>query len=365
MKIQCRVFLAIMLIEPISSFGAACPPPQSSIEPNLSVTVSYDQKRQLYKYKYSMRNGRGAQIPLDYFGFFLEEAPQSSSSPKNWSARALDYDTSPSVFRWSTAEVADSEKDVVTGDGFIPTPISAIRPGNTLSGFEIESPRKPGIVQFYAQGFTQVPSGVPTEDNPETPPQCPGWDFENDPLLSQVTGAVVGPSDPDIISVSLKARDERGNSKCRSIDAKNPSGKISIIVLSDKDFDASDVKIDTITFGPASARPLSSKLIDGQGMVKFDDDEEWDKQMKDRRYSDPEIEKRRPKNLMLVFDVESLDAQCNLDKSLFLRGETKTGKSILGAISAQYAGCDLKKPGRHRPHKNIFHWWKKKDKQRK
>jgi hypothetical protein len=309
-----------------------------------------------------MKNGINALIPIDYFGVLINQAPSDFQSAQSWRGRFLSaLGSNPPEFVWSTIEVKSSEADKVTGDGTLSPPIYAIPPGKSLSGFEISSPQPPGVVQFFAQGFTQVATSTPIPGNDEPVPSCPAWDFENPQLQTQVTGVTTGPSDPATISVTIRAREESGLRHCKAINPKKPTGKISVLILSTHDFDASQINVSSVVFGPGYATSIASKLVQtGRGeKIGSDERADWERKFESFHPEHGDRKNVHPKNLLLTFDVKSLDVQCGLDQGLFLRGMTNSGQQIVGAISSNFAGCGAKDFGKHKHHPFPFKWWKK------
>lgn len=337
-----------------------CTPPPSAVAPIVTSQVSYDAKARTYKYRYTIRNEPSAQIPLDWFGILINTAPSSSVSPTNWDPgefTALGF--MPSRFSWSTSTVAGSAGKKITGDGTLSAPTYALKPGSSLSGFELISSQPPGVVQFFAQGFTQPPSSVPTAKDDEPTPTCAGWDFHNAQLATQVTGATTGPSDPNTISVRLRAREEKGRGECSPINPKQPSGKIAVLVLSTHVFDASQIDVSSIMFGPAYVAPISSQLVQGGVGEQIGRDEriDWEQWQEQFDPNNADRKNSRPQNLLLTFDVASLDVQCHLDQAIFFRGQTKSGQKVVGAIPANVIGCGTSDQGKHGRHKVPRRWW--------
>lgn len=365
MSTKSKIYLFTLASIGFSLTGYAdCPPPPSSVDPTLSVQVSYDKKTLTYKYQYSIRNGVSAQTSIDWFGVMINQAPASFLSPSHWRGSFRSLNSGPFDFNWGTATVAGSAGKKITGDGTLVEPTYVLKPGATLSGFEITSPQPPGTVQFFAEGFAQPPTSVPTATDDEATPNCAGWDFNNAQLLTQVTGSTTGPSDPGTISVRIRAREEKGLGHCAPIQPKQPTGKLAVLILSTRTFDASQINPSSIMFGPAFAAPTSSKLVDGgigEQIGKEDERAEWERLLE---LFDPDSADRKnshPKNLFLTFDVASLDVQCHLDQALFLRGQTATGQNITGSVSANLVGCDPKDLGKHHKHKIPHRWWPQKD----
>jgi hypothetical protein len=335
----------VITVSGIASIATAsagtCPPPPSSVDPSLMARVSYNKKTGNYTYSYTISNGRDSVLPLSYFTLLTSVSLSELRAPSGWMAKYIDTPHLPPNLRWAAfpkkggSSPTDSEALILPG---------LINPGKSLSGFSFESSQPPGIQQYYIKGFTQIPSSTPTLADDEAPPQCPGWDFSSPLLKTFVTGLTTGPAAPDTLSVAIRLREEGGTHHCKPIDPNNPSGKVSILVLSSKTFDASDIVVSSIKFGPGGAAPISSKIIpSGTEEVDSDEQEEWEKQ---RSNIDSCLKRdKRRKNLLLTFDLQSLAIQCVLDKALFLSGKTQSGESIVGAVSSKTVGCDLRAPG--------------------
>lgn len=357
----CRdvIILSILIGSCNQASADICTPPPSAVRPSLSSQVSFDKKTKIYKYKYTMKNGSSAQIPIDYFGLLVNKAPSSFVLPSNWGGEFIFLGYAPTNFTWTTTTVADPDK--ITGDGAMSVPLYAIKPGQSISGFEISSLQPPGTVQFFAEGFTQPPSSTPPISNDEPVPVCPGWDFENSKLQNQVTGMTVGPSEPDVISVRIRAREEKGVRACGPINPKSPSGKISVLVFSTPTFDATQIDLSSVNFGPGFASPISSKTTQfGLGeKIESDERADWERLLEDFLPDKADRKKVAFKNNLLVFDVVALDLQCGMDQALFLRGKTKSGQQFVGAVSANLVGCGAKDFGRHKHRETPFKWWKR------
>jgi hypothetical protein len=268
----------------------------------------------------------------------------------------------PYRFSWSTSEVDPAKAHQITGDGTLLPAFYAIKPGSGLSGFEITSTQPPGAAQFFAEGDAKPPTSEPTEKDDEAMPNCAGWDFTNAQLATQVTGVTVGPLDPNTISIRLRAREEKGRGPHPGVNPKQPSGKLAVLILSSKTFDASQINMSSIMFGPAYTAPVSSQLVQGGigEQIGQDEREEWEKWHEQFNQNDADQKRNHPQNLLLTFDVASLDIQCHLDQALFLRGQTKSGQKIVGAISVKVVGCKPGDLGKHKQHKIPQRWWPEK-----
>jgi hypothetical protein len=337
-----KVFISLFIfsLTPILGTRAdTCPPPPTKIDPSVSSSAEFNTKTGQYRYSYKVSNGGAAALAINYFSLFLNQSPMESQSPKNWITTFNSASSLPTDFNWlAVPHMGSSTGSAVN----LPT---AVKPGSNLSGFVIESAQPPGIVQYHVEGYTQVPQTTATLANDEPEPSCEGWDFDNPRFQTLVTGMTTGPSNPGVASVRLRLRDEQGINHCHPIKPTQPDGKIGLLVLSSKDFDATQIQTSSIQFGPGLAAPLSVKEVPAGGdNLGSDEREEWE------RVRDLVLkklpEKPRFPNLFLQFDLKSLQIQCGLDKALFMTATDSTGEKILGGVTINTLGCDVQHPGR-------------------
>lgn len=355
-----NIVFSLFLFSTFCEGADYCPSPRSGVDPIVKTSVSFDKKTMLYRYRYSLKNGGNGRLPLDFFGLYITETPSSSRSPAHWIGTFTDLSFAPSDFTWLTHAPKDSEANKISDSVTLSDPAYALKPGQSAEGFEIISPQPPGVVQFYAEGFTQPAVSTPTEKNDEPVPQCETSNFKNPKIQNQVTGMTTGPSDPAIQSVRIRAREEKGEGRCSTIYPKKPSGKIAILVLSTRSFDASQIDVSSVIFGPGYAPAIASRPTPSGKGEKIDEDEqmEWERSSEDFRAGEADRKNVHSKNLLLTFNVADLDVQCNLDRALFLRGKTTAGQLFVGAVPAKTAGCGLQESGIHRRHPYPFKWWK-------
>jgi hypothetical protein len=132
-----------------------------------------------------------------------------------------------------------------------------------------------------------------------------------------------------------------------------------VLIFSTHTFDASQIDVSSIMFGPAYVAPISSKLVPaGMGeSIGLDESAEWEKML--AQFDPNSVDRKNiPKqNLLLIFDVASLDVQCHLDQALFLRGTTTTGQQIVGGVSTSVVGCGPNEIGTHKHSKIPHRWW--------
>jgi hypothetical protein len=162
----------------------------------------------------------------------------------------------------------------------------------------------------------------------------------------------VGPADPNVTSVAIRLREEKGERHCGSIEPDKAKGKISVLVLSTKTFDATQILPSSITFGPEEVAPLSSRLvpIGGENKARWDEHEAWEKAVDTKEDPKEDSKKAKRQNLLLVFDLPSVGIRCGLDKALFLNGKTVGGTQVFGGVTTPLTGCDVHKPGMRQSH---------------
>jgi len=346
------VVVFLMLPNVCVHAAVTCPDPASAIAPALDATVEQDKATGLYRYRYTMKNGSAAKLAISYFGVRINAAPNTSAAALHWEGKFVTLPYADSKFSWDTTAIDKATANEIPpeGDTSVPPAIYAIKPGQSLGGFEIVSDKPPGVVEFFAQG--DVTRNEPVRGN-EDIPSCPGFDPDN---VNQVTGTTVGPTDAEIISVRIRARDISGLRSCDPIDPNNPKGKIAVLVLSKDNFGAKDINASTIGFGPAGAAPLSAKLVPhGLGKISGEAIAKWEILLDKFPLKHKDKKPRKPENLLLTFDVAALDVQCSIDQALVLRGKTNSGQDIVGSVEVKLAGCKPGKPGVHKKHRHK-HW---------
>ena len=47
------------------AFADKCPTPMSKVDPQIAVSIKFDQKSKIYKYSYTLKNGKSGQLPID------------------------------------------------------------------------------------------------------------------------------------------------------------------------------------------------------------------------------------------------------------------------------------------------------------
>jgi hypothetical protein len=146
--------------------------PSDRVAPAITVDVSYDSVTALWRYRYTAANGASAEQDLFNLTFRVSGPPASVTAPDGWIAvrgpAALYTAAEPGAIAFE-AELPETPLDGL--DAFPPSP-SQVRPGTSLSGFELTSPYPPGTVRTYVQGWVATPiwddaDSVALEHNPE------------------------------------------------------------------------------------------------------------------------------------------------------------------------------------------------------
>ncbi|OFZ18993.1 MAG: hypothetical protein A2X94_13675 [Bdellovibrionales bacterium GWB1_55_8] len=321
--------LTFLLIAPVAALSDTCPPPSSSIDPSVSAAVSFDKKTGLYTYEYEVQNGDLSQIPLRFFSLQISEKPSEIQSPRYWLPEFMTLAHMPAHLLWSSTGKAN-----------------ALGIGRSLNGFRFQSPLPPGAVQYNAEGKTGIPASSPPEPgaaNDEPEPNCPGWDFDNPRFQTLVTGLTTGPLPPDTASVPIRFRGEGGAHPRWPVNPHADKGKVSIIVLSTRNFNTAQIDLTTIKFGPGKATPLSSKVTRRRAADdNASEREDWEKQV--IALEGENAQNTTHSNLLLTFDLATLEIKCVLDKALFFTAKTTDGKNVVGSVSTKLVGCDVKHP---------------------
>lgn len=348
-------FFCALLLLGFSAIAQTCPPAPTSIDPLITADVTFDKASKTYTYRYTIANGRGALIPVEFLAMRVQERPAALTSGAKWSVMHYPAnDARPAIVDFEALpQKSDLEgiPDDITVSPDLPRLASAIKPGASLSGFSLKSPNPPGVVQYFAEGLTQSPKAVGNvemEELEELNSSCPGWGSNASRFASMVSGMTTGPVDPNTISLAIRLRDERGLAHCGQFNPEEKKGRISVLIMNSKDLDVRDITVSSLRFGPGEAAPVDSKLVvtGGESRASFDEHEHWEKisELFGRGQ-----DKRPQQNLLVTFDSMDVAAKCVLDKALFLRGKTKNGQDVVGGVTSPFVGCDIHKPGtRHK-----------------
>lgn len=190
--------------------------------------------------------------------------------------------------------------------GQVPPGLFQIKPASSLSGFSFTSPNQPGLVNFYALGFVDLP-GADTEAEAESLldncPQSTGGFFD-----LAVTGTTQGPVTFIPVQIDIKP-----GSSPNAINLAD-QGVVPVAILSSASSDSTTVDPATVKFGPGGALAQNgaghSEDINNDGLP----------------------------DLVLQFPTEATGIACG-DTSATLTGETFSGTEISGSDSVVTVHC--------------------------
>lgn len=122
-----------------------------SVFVNPKVTYSAGHKRFLYEY--NVVNSAKSIQSIWAFSIIFDESYRNVKAPAGWATFRPNNPKLPKMIDWAAVECGDY---IPVHSNIDPSPYQ-ISPGKSLSGFSFESPGLPGIVNFYAEGFTRLP----------------------------------------------------------------------------------------------------------------------------------------------------------------------------------------------------------------
>jgi hypothetical protein len=324
------------------SFADTCPVPNTSVSANIKAAVSMDSKTGLYKYSYVVGNDRDSKKDLNRFLVVTPMPVQNIEAPPHWDPKTgSEAGSAPSRINWSTSDIDPKlMNEPAPDDGSLAPAFYAIKPGASLKVFSFMSPNPPGPAKYMIQGdTTELPKATPTDEDDEPLPNCPGWDFTGPKYETMVNGITQGPMDPSVTSVAIRLRDGDNDSPYGAFHPLQPKGKLSVLILSTKTFDASTMDPATVQVGPGKASPLNSKIVTPKDR-RAEESEDWENSVGFLKQKLDDKDKKQKKDLLLVFDVKAVGVRCVLDHALFLTGKTKDGKAIMGAKAIRVEGCN-------------------------
>ncbi len=280
-----------------------CPIPDSRVSPKMTSKVDYISKTRTYTYHYNLSNQYGP-LSISSLYLYVFEEPLNVKSPIRKSNEPLD--------RWRSKALFDGRISWSTVGEFI-------KPSKKLSGFQISSYYKPGIIKYSASGYN--------EDSPHVDAECPDH-FQDVPAeQSEIVAATIGPV-PDSLNqvdgeIDFESKKHRG--KIPQIDPLD-KGELEVYLKDSDNFEIADVDIASLEFGPGKAKVKRHKFINEQGKECSSHDF--------RR-------KNKKRKLKLVFKLEDMKVRCNLDYALFLSGKVG-GKNLLAVQEMRPVVCEPK-----------------------
>lgn len=173
LRVNNYVILAVLIGGLSASFSQAAYIGGNQVNVQAKADVTYDADTGLYTYNYAFTNATSSRQEVDSVVILLGDSSAINvMAPKGWGSFAWNDGNQGlpgNKIEFATVEVGQLPADYVDDPSYymrdVPS-IYQIKPGQTLSGFSFQSPDPPGIVDFYAQGFTQIPD---VEDLPDPP----------------------------------------------------------------------------------------------------------------------------------------------------------------------------------------------------
>jgi hypothetical protein len=291
--------LIYLLVGTMFTSGTAladtCPIAPTSVNAVVNANVSFDHTKKIYTYRYTLSNLRSSPIKLTSVMLRADDDPVASAAPPKW---FVDPNKIGSI---RLVEFNGIKK-------------FGILPGQKLSGFEIKSYRKPGLVPFFLGGEMSVPSVSPVPGNDEPEPDCPGFIFSGDMYSFNPVGMTTGPELDGVVSSELKYI----NKKYRHHSEENrptfdpmSKGEIKLLLKGSKEIDVTSIDLASLAIGFGKAKPLTTKIVRAKGEDKDCDEDKKEKNEKhDSKLPD----------LVMTFKLEDIGIRCNLDHTLILNG---------------------------------------------
>lgn len=116
-------------------------------------TVTYNSIGGKFLYEYTVLSTNASIQEVWAFSVILNERYSNVVKPAGWEVFKPKNPKLPNMVDWAA----------VGGNSYIPSHSNVdpspfqIKPGSSLSGFSFESPSLPGVVNFFAEGFTKLP----------------------------------------------------------------------------------------------------------------------------------------------------------------------------------------------------------------
>ncbi len=303
------------LVAATGSFAAGaaateCPPSIGDVEARVVPRVDYDPGSQTFTYRYTLKNLRSSQLPLETLGLGVTNAEEDISSmqaPEGWTGSpAPGIGGKPDVLYWDATKVEHPNR--ATNDPSIPQAISALEPGKTLEGFVLESPLPPGPATAYITGQVHI---EPVSSEAEMERIYRECETVGTPMLEaarkvRTAGPAEGNFRPIRIDIMPGSADNPVN--------PDKKGVVPVAVLGSSDLAVSQIDPASLRFGPEGAAPAhpghEPRDIDGDGLL----------------------------DLLVHFDAAEAGLAC-LDSVAFVQGETVEGGKVQGFDTLTTPGC--------------------------
>lgn len=142
-----------------------------NVRVHATADVTYDPNTGLYTYSYVFRNDPTSLLEVSDIMIPLHgSAAINVKAPKGWTIHPWRDGMwgQQGVLVWAATGGPYLIPPNYVDDGTIYPSVHQIKQGQTLGGFSFQSPDPPALVNFYAEGFTQIPKmGVDVNDEYE------------------------------------------------------------------------------------------------------------------------------------------------------------------------------------------------------
>lgn len=285
----------------------SCPAEPNNVRVRVTAAVRYDASARLYNYAYTVYNARGSAQEVDRFAIRTAEPRLNVQNPHGWDG--IDYPGFPGVLGWDAAEVADPDR--VPNDASVPPSIVQIKPGRTLSGFSIQSPKPPGPVPYFVTGYVPLTGAVAVDEADaeaaaeQEAEDCPGLQLG---IIDQArSGWTQGPVDAVPVAIDVEPGSDTNSINPRS------QGVVPVAVLGSAKLDVRQVDLASVRLGPKQTPAQKDGAYEDANHDGFTD-------------------------LMLHFQTQQIGIRCQ-DTALFLNGKLLDGSAVVGADSIVTVGC--------------------------
>lgn len=171
----------------------------NEVEPSVQVTVTLDSITGDFRYRYTVANGPGARQRLGAVNLQIPVAPTAMIAPKDWDFSFSS--SSPVVGWWAFGPIDPTWTPIHDMD--LPSYLSEIAPGDSLTGLDLLSPCAiGGPVPYYARGYNHV--AVQPPDDTTSWLRVPDW--RDDAVRGAVTCSPPGRSRCNSASHGMESR---------------------------------------------------------------------------------------------------------------------------------------------------------------
>lgn len=313
--------LSLILTELLFAATVKCPTSPNAFNEKVKVDVSYDKKSKLYSYKYSLSILKNSKVPVGFFAVQTVIPVNKQIVPnKKWISSGLNQNFDNSI-DWTGPD---------------------LRPGETVTGFEIQSVNPPGYTKYMLFGYPgNIPTVILDNDTAEEDaviPLCPGFYAPGSSIKNDyVVGLTIGPVPPSRVVAQLRIKKIKDSKWRGHIDEDDDSlelspldtGNIQVMLYGDDDLDLSKIDVSSLRFGPGQAKPLKTEIL-AQVIEACDKDlEAHIKKNKSAKY------------LKMEFKLDDVNVHCDLDRALFLTGKY-ADKELFAGVKTKAVFCDKK-----------------------